>query len=83
MNWLTTPYTQCDKPNQIDPHLLSWGMDYTEKTHWDPLKRRKVKACFDDFISLDLDGSFTLSADEFETLHREIVVWLRKMGNYI
>lgn len=26
----------------------------------------EVKACFDDFISLDLDGSFTLSADEFE-----------------
>lgn len=26
----------------------------------------EVKACFDDFVNLDLDGSFTLSADEFE-----------------
>ena len=29
----------------------------------------QVKACFDDFVNLDLDGSFTLSADEFETWH--------------
>ena len=31
--------------------------------------KHQVKACFDDFVNLDLDGSFTLSADEFDTWH--------------